>query len=291
MTNTGRKLHDRAIEVFGTTDDSREAGWIMADGSMLDFSSRRYGGRGGYRQEDHTIIGEAFYDDEGRPIVRVPRFRGPMRHMDWFQDQTGAVRFSPQNCAFYIRKPLTAPQETTIYSILRWTEIDPVVEVEAAGRKSKLFREFRTDDEPERMLAVIGAYFGVRMRNPWLASGWVLPDGTYVPVGKLGLPSHRREAARILGMRRPERAFDRAMKEGWVRVGEATIQLPEPTQRAFELARDHVRETSPPNEAWDIRIEWIDERKGTVGSYRVPILEFMEMESIGDLRRYPREDW
>lgn len=123
--------------------------------------------------------------------------------------------------------------------------------------------------------------------NPWLAEGWVLPNGTYVPLE--ARVDHKTLAAWIMRERDKGRAFRRALKERWVRVGSVTVQLPSPPDNdALLRAVEHVRETSP-RVAWDIRIEWWKGNKIT--SYRVPILEFMELESLGDLRRYPKEEW
>ncbi len=131
---------------------------------------------------------------------------------------------------------------------------------------------------------------GRSMPNPWLASGWVLPDGRYASLDRY--QDHKSLAASILKKRNKMTAFNAALKAGWVRVGQITIQLPSPTDSAFLLARDHVRETSPMDEAWNIRIEFFDPgHKDTVVSFSVPILEFMEMEGISDLWRYPKQVW
>jgi hypothetical protein len=52
----------KAVEYFGLTYDTREAGYILPDGSMLDFSEKNNGGPGGYRTLDHSGISAA-YDD------------------------------------------------------------------------------------------------------------------------------------------------------------------------------------------------------------------------------------
>jgi hypothetical protein len=49
--------------VKGETHDLNEAGYILPDGTLLDFSGKRNGGSGGVRQEDHRqlplpIVGE-----------------------------------------------------------------------------------------------------------------------------------------------------------------------------------------------------------------------------------------
>ena len=49
-------LGSEAIDRFGTTEDYREVGYIMADGTMLDFSEKNNGGPGGTRTIDHRAI-------------------------------------------------------------------------------------------------------------------------------------------------------------------------------------------------------------------------------------------
>lgn len=44
---------------FGITTDFREAGWILPDGIMLDFSGKNEGGRPHYRSLDHSEVGGA----------------------------------------------------------------------------------------------------------------------------------------------------------------------------------------------------------------------------------------
>ena len=50
------KLHKTAKTIFGTTDDVMEAGYIVNDGSMLDFSGANVGGTHGVRAYDHRQI-------------------------------------------------------------------------------------------------------------------------------------------------------------------------------------------------------------------------------------------
>ncbi len=45
-----------AIERFGLTDNPFEAGWILSDGRMLDFSEKNEGGPGGERTLDHRAV-------------------------------------------------------------------------------------------------------------------------------------------------------------------------------------------------------------------------------------------
>lgn len=67
---TDEQIFDAAKQKFGVTDDIREAGYILPDGSMLDFSGR-YAVDGdashlkGERHMDHREVNEIAYDDNG----------------------------------------------------------------------------------------------------------------------------------------------------------------------------------------------------------------------------------
>ena len=65
------KLFDAAKERFGTTSDLREAGYILPDGTMLDFSGRHWTEGGdnswlnGMRQVDHREISDLEFEKDG----------------------------------------------------------------------------------------------------------------------------------------------------------------------------------------------------------------------------------
>lgn len=58
--NPKEKLVKSAVDRFKHTYDCREAGFILEDGSMLDFSGKRKGGTPRTRSMDHREICDAF---------------------------------------------------------------------------------------------------------------------------------------------------------------------------------------------------------------------------------------
>jgi hypothetical protein len=55
------KTIQKAIRKFGTTEDHREAGWVLPNGRMLDFSGRAQGSSEyGVRYMDHREVGDVF---------------------------------------------------------------------------------------------------------------------------------------------------------------------------------------------------------------------------------------
>lgn len=63
----------RAKKEFGTTRDPNEAGWLLPDGSMLDFSEKNEGGPPGGRSLDHRAIERVVphRDGENRYLVMM----------------------------------------------------------------------------------------------------------------------------------------------------------------------------------------------------------------------------
>lgn len=99
---------DAAKKEFGLTTDFREAGWILPDGKMLDFSGKREGGQPFNRAMDH------------RDIARVTE-RGVegSSAMVEFASQTGSVRFSVVGTEVYIDLMNTVPTDAQIKAMKR----------------------------------------------------------------------------------------------------------------------------------------------------------------------------
>lgn len=105
---SGAAWEKRAIEHFGLTDDPREAGYILADGSMLDFSGKNEGGAPGRRAYDHREVYRATYGDGGT------------MGMLEFMYATGAVRMhydSDGSLNFSVADYLTGKQENLITAL------------------------------------------------------------------------------------------------------------------------------------------------------------------------------
>ncbi len=107
---------ESAIKEFGLTNNAREAGYILPDGRMLDFSGSRQGELRGARYMDHREITRGYEYDPGAD------------HIAEFSAGTGAVRMSRIGDVLYldIYGPLTReqidvleyiPADTLVYDI------------------------------------------------------------------------------------------------------------------------------------------------------------------------------
>ena len=77
-------LNKNAIEYFGKTYNWNETGYILKDGSRLDFSGKNQGAPGGYRTLDHRDISD-IYDEN---------YSGAYAMVDFMQ--RGNIRISPE---------------------------------------------------------------------------------------------------------------------------------------------------------------------------------------------------
>lgn len=86
---------ERAIDHFGTTDKPHEAGFILYDGQLLDFS-------GGYKDEkrlDHAEIQQIYTEKELNLAYRKYKPTGPI-HL--FQINSNAIRLNSAQYSGYM---------------------------------------------------------------------------------------------------------------------------------------------------------------------------------------------
>lgn len=83
-SNLSGDMLQEAISYFGLTYDPNEAGYILPNGDMLDFSGKREGGTRGSRAEDHRAV-ERFVKE---------KFEHRSDAMNYFMQKTGAIRIS-----------------------------------------------------------------------------------------------------------------------------------------------------------------------------------------------------
>lgn len=101
---------ENAIARFGLTENVKEAGYILPDGRMLDFSGKREGGRAGYRSYDHRQISE----------IKVPEINGKsLSPMTLFSQATGSLRFDIRNGDVYVNAFSTVPTPEQVGIITR----------------------------------------------------------------------------------------------------------------------------------------------------------------------------
>jgi hypothetical protein len=135
--HTAEQIFARAKEYFGATTNPEEAGYILPDGTMLDFSGEKYAPprvcrvapvlmAPGRRELDHREIAFAWPEDDS-----PGGFDAMAQVMNW-----GAVRFSiyHETVVVNLVKPPTEAQKTAIDRAL-WYNPDAVLVVEVDDSK------------------------------------------------------------------------------------------------------------------------------------------------------------
>jgi len=127
-------LFKRAKREFGTTRDPMEAGWILPDGSMLDFSEKREGGPPGQRTLDHRAVQRVF---PRKDLDAFERGYAPQYQAMHSFCVKGAIRLSVMNDVASIDacKVPTAAQKRTLRDAMEYSS-EAVVDIDCNGTKS-----------------------------------------------------------------------------------------------------------------------------------------------------------
>lgn len=133
----GRSVLERAIQHYGLTDHWPAAGYILPDGSMLDFSEGS-----GQRSQDHRNVS----------FLLSKEFEHRNEAMRHFQELTGAIRFMPEVPIFDLVKKPTAEQKSRMREIVHDSvEADkpPTLEMRRGARArddETFYREYEAWD-------------------------------------------------------------------------------------------------------------------------------------------------
>lgn len=147
-TEQREQLFADAKKEFGTTTDMREAGYLLPDGSMLDFSEKNNGGEPGRRGADHRDIARVIND----------RSYGTMtEYLDDFINE-GAIRLIPESGAFSVAQQPTKEQKNMLRNFIYRYNGEVEVEIYKDGH-SVANPYYRVRTSPQRVLNDIDAYF------------------------------------------------------------------------------------------------------------------------------------
>lgn len=147
-TEQRERLFADAKNEFGTTRDFREAGYLLPDGSMLDFSEKNNGGEPGRRGADHRDIARVIND----------RSYGTMtEYLDDFINE-GAIRLIPESGAFSVAQQPTKEQKNMLRNFIYRYNGEVEVEIYKDGH-SVADPYYRERTSPTRILNDIDAYF------------------------------------------------------------------------------------------------------------------------------------
>lgn len=151
-----KRLFDATKEKFGTTNDIREAGYILPDGTMLDFSGRHMIDEGydashlaGRRAVDHRAIYEVGYDKEENDT-------GFETNMQDFIGR-GAIRIDANAGSINLSMTPTPAQARVLRNLIMRNDGDVTVDF-GDGYNSEHYAEYE-NARPTRVLGDIDRYF------------------------------------------------------------------------------------------------------------------------------------
>lgn len=138
-----------AEEYFGTTYNVREAGYILLDGKMLDFSGRKDGAPGGYRTVDHRDILDAFdgnYGESGSDAM--------VQFM-----QAGNIRVMPESGGINLSVKPNAAQTTALERYISRFNGEVILDFDNKNGDTVASAEYKRFTSAKRILSDINAFF------------------------------------------------------------------------------------------------------------------------------------
>ncbi len=140
-------MFERAKEIFGTTRDFREAGYLLPDGTLLDFSEKRDGGQPGTRNLDHRAIGRAMEEIYDMQTDYLTNFV-----------HDGAIRLMPESAGIHLAAMPTAKQKSVLRDFIYRYNGEVILEMDDAQGYSDAYAEYDERTSPTRVLNDIKAY-------------------------------------------------------------------------------------------------------------------------------------
>lgn len=148
---TDKAKETKAKKYFGTTSNLNEAGYILTDGGLLDFSGKKEGGMAGQRSYDHRDISSAF-EESGYDV-----------DMEDFVNN-GAIRYMPETNSLYIANMPTPQQMKVIERIVDKANgeinLELVRDAKYMGAEgSSFYKEFDSGSSIRNVKNAINAYY------------------------------------------------------------------------------------------------------------------------------------
>ena len=146
-----QKQHrEAALDYFGETNKWSETGYLLTDGSKLDFSGRHEGGPGGYRTVDHRDISDALEDDYGGDD-----YSGAMVQ---FMSE-GNIRISPESDGINLSVRPTQAQESALDDFISKAHGEVTLDIDTPDGQTVASVEYPSGTRASKVIGDIRAYF------------------------------------------------------------------------------------------------------------------------------------
>ena len=139
-----------AEQHFGITYKISEAGYLLTDGRLLDFSGRHEGGPGGYRTVDHRDITDALGDDYGDDTYSggMIRFMGE-----------GNIRLSPESGGINLSVKPNKAQLSALDRYISNFRGEVILDIDDENGNTVVSVEYPKRTYSKRIINDINAYF------------------------------------------------------------------------------------------------------------------------------------
>ena len=145
------QLFEAAKKQFGTTDNFKVAGYMLPDGSLLDFSEANDGGDPNQRTLDHREI-EGIIMDEGR------EYDSRWMYLADFMNE-GAIRLLPEYAGINIMKAPTKEQRQRLFDFIYKYNGEVILEIADERLNNVAYVEYGRRTSPSRIFRDIDGYF------------------------------------------------------------------------------------------------------------------------------------
>ena len=227
-----KKNNKTALEYFGRTYKWSETGYILLDGSRLDFSGKHEGAPGGYRTVDHRDIRDAFGDDYGG--------NGYSDSLVQFMRE-GNIRIMPESSGINLSVMPTKAQERALDDFISKERGEVVLDLDDDRGNTVASVEYPRGTRASKVLADIRKYF---------------EDGTMPQVSELAqfrysLKSDAAMGRTLRDMAEAEAATQKAVKT-WIQDVHRGKKIEVSYKEAERVARKLMSDYRSTADAYDV---------------------------------------
>ncbi len=145
------QLFDNAKERFGLTNNFKVAGYMLPDGSLLDFSEANDGGDPNQRTQDHREVADLIMD-EGRDYEYRYEYV-----LDFVGE--GAIRMLPEYAGFQLSVPPTAEQRSKLMDYIYKYNGEVIMEITDENGGPRVYMEYNKRTSPSRIFRDMDGFF------------------------------------------------------------------------------------------------------------------------------------
>ena len=145
------QLFAKAKAHYGLTNNFNASGYMLPDGSLLDFSEANDGGDPNRRSLDHRDI-EGLIMDEGK------EYDSRYHYVVDFVDE-GAIRMLPEAAGFQLSVPPTAEQRSRLMDYIYKHNGEVIMEITDENGGPRVYMEYNKRTSPSRIFRDMDGYF------------------------------------------------------------------------------------------------------------------------------------